>query len=283
MWKRTVKLNSQYQLIELFVNDETGHVRMDINGCTQFHSADEYRYHELAIFAPFVCAQRRAERVLILGGGDGLAAREALKFAARVDLVDIDEEVVRLSIEDEHVKAINQGSLLDERVHIYFKDAVEWLPKCRSNKYDLVFADYPDPTSPALDKLFTLEHYQEMARVLKPGGVCVVQAGGALLLPVMANIFAKLKVTFTNAVPLKVEMLSGTQGFVMGGDIVKPDWSRMDGIQTMAFDTAMLTSATSWSKDLRQYLLSGRPEESAYDNMLLATAMQQSLASVGGL
>lgn len=273
MWQRIYKARSQYQLIELFYDEETGHLQMHLNCCVQFQSLDEYRYHELAILSALLVCPHEPKRVLILGGGDGLAAREALKFADRIDLVDIDPEVTRLAKEHELIRALNQDSLNNEKVRVYNKDAYEWIKECRKNKYDIIFADYPDPSSPSLEKLFSLDHYAEMKRVLKPNGVLVVQAGGALMLPLMANIGAKLRTLFKYAIPMKVEMLNGIQGFWLACDSPKPNWDRLKNIETKAFDKQMFLSATSWSKDLREMLKQANPNVSAYDMYVYATCL----------
>jgi len=285
MWQRIVYLKSQYNLIELFHDPETGHLRLDLNLCTQFHSADEYRYHELAIHSAYVIAGKEPKKVLILGGGDGLACREALKFAEKVIVVDIDPDVTDLAKKHPLVSALNCYAFNDERVKIYNKDAYYWVRECRKHKFDIVFADYPDPTSPSLSKLFSLEHYEEIKRVLKPHGVLVVQSGGALMFPVMAVVGAKLRKLFKWVVPLKVEMLSGIQGFWFATNVdkIEPKWERLNNIETKAFDRQMFLSATSWSKDLRGALKTGHAEEDAYDAYVYSLCWIKHLkVSVGG-
>ncbi len=285
MWQRIVYLKSQYNLIELFHDPETGHLRLDLNLCTQFHSADEHRYHELAIHSAYVIAGKEPKKVLILGGGDGLACREALKFAEKVIVVDIDSDVTDLAKKHPLVSALNCYAFNDERVKIYNKDAYYWVRECRKHKFDIVFADYPDPTSPSLSKLFSLEHYEEIKRILKPHGVLVVQSGGALMFPVMAVIGAKLRKLFKWVVPLKVEMLSGIQGFWFATNIdkIEPKWERLNNIETKAFDKQMFLSATSWSKDLKEALKKGNAEEDAYDAYVYSLCWIKHLkVSVGG-
>ena len=278
MWERIYKAKSQYQVIELFYDSETGHIRLDLNCCTQFLSADEFRYHELAIFSGLITCKEDPKKVLILGGGDGLAAREALKFAEKVTVVDIDPEVTKLACENELMRALNKNVFNDERVKINNADAYKWIKRCRKNKYDIVFADYPDPSSLALEKLFTERHYQEIKRVLKPGGTLVVQSGGALMLPVIATIRAKLKKVFKCVLPLKVEMLGGLQGFCLATDNKGIYWERLDGIETQAFDKQFFLSASSWSKDLRYAIKQGNPNDNVYDMYVYATCLLEHLS-----
>jgi len=279
MWEKVFHLNSQFQMIELLADKETGHIRLDLNLCTQFHSADEYRYHELAIFAPLVLCEKDPKKVLVLGGGDGLAAREALKFAEKIVVVDIDPEMTRLAKENELIRTLNKDSFNSEKVKIYNKDAYKWVQECRKNKYDIVFADYPDPSSLALEKLFEVEHYKEIERVLKPGGVFILQAGGGMIVPVMSTVGAKLRKVFKYCFPIKVEMLGGIQGFwIAMNHKPQPVWDRLKGVETRAFDKQMFLSATSWSKDLRTWLKEGDPEDSVYDMYVYGLALANHLS-----
>ena len=280
MWQRIVNMRSQYQLIELFHDPETGHVKLELNTCLQFHSADEHRYHELAIHSGLVIVEQEPKKVLILGGGDGLACREVLKFAEKVTVVDIDPDVTKLATENELMTALNQSALKDKRVKIYNKDAYEWIKECRKHKYDIIFADYPDPSSPVLDKLFSFEHYKEIRRVLKPNGALVVQSAGALMLPFMANVGAKLKkIGFKWTIPLKVEMINGIQGFWLATDVeaIKPKWERLKDIKIKAFDKYMFLSSASWSKDLKEALKKGNVKDSAYDMYVYSLAWTEYL------
>ena len=150
MWERTKIIRSQYQVIELFFDPETKHIRLDINGNTQFMSADEYRYHELMVLAPFVLAHKKPKTVLILGGGDGLATREALKFADQITVVDIDRDITELAKTDPFLVSLNQNAFNNEKVKVINKDAFKWVGYEHKKKWDMIISDYPDPASPTL-------------------------------------------------------------------------------------------------------------------------------------
>ena len=254
MFKNVYSVQSQFQAIDLFYDDETGHVKLEINGCTQFISADEYRYHEFAILSGLICCQHEPKRVLILGGGDGLAAREALKFSDKVTLVDIDPEMIAMSTENELMRRLNRNSLNSLNVKRYTKDAVSWCRVCRDNKFDVIFADYPDPTCRSLEPLFSEQHYADLRRILKPGGVAIIQSGGAYMFPLMSCIGGNLKKHFKTCVPAHLSMLQGCQGFWLVGDVLKPDYNRLENIPAVAFDKTMFVRATLWCKDEKKML-----------------------------
>jgi spermidine synthase len=165
---------SAYQRIVLTRwNDD---LRLFLNGHLQFSSRDEYRYHE-ALVHPALASHPRPRRVLVLGGGDGLAVREVLKHAAveRVTLVDLDPEMTRLFAENPLLTAVNARALSDPRVRIVNADAFVWLVDAREI-FDAVIADFPDPHSFSLGKLYSRTFYRVLRARLAPGGVAAVQA-----------------------------------------------------------------------------------------------------------
>ncbi|WP_306318425.1 MULTISPECIES: polyamine aminopropyltransferase [unclassified Streptomyces] len=120
-------------------------------------------------------------RVLVLGGGDGLAAREALRHRGvrRVDVVDPDPEVVRLARTDPGLSELNGRALSDPRVRVVTADVFAWLRGApRALPYDVVVCDLPDPGSTASTKLYSQEFYGLVGRVLAERGRVVVRVGG---------------------------------------------------------------------------------------------------------
>lgn len=151
-------------------------LRLYIDGAIQFSSRDEYRYHE-SLVHPALSTARSRERVLILGGGDGLAAREVLKYGdvQRITLVDLDPEMTRLASSYPPILALNEGSLSDPRVEVVNEDAYKFLENS-SDLFSAIIIDLPDPRSESLSKLFSLEFYRLVARHLARGGVASVQS-----------------------------------------------------------------------------------------------------------
>jgi spermidine synthase len=158
-----------------------GQFQLFLNGNLQFSSVDEYRYHE-ALVHPALAVARRARRVLILGGGDGLAVREVLKDprVAEVVLVDLDPEMTRLASENPLMVELNAGALRDPRVTIVNQDAFIWLGQ-GTDLFDVAFADFPDPHNFSLGKLYTSRFYALLRRRLDPDGVVAVQSTSPLM------------------------------------------------------------------------------------------------------
>ena len=100
------------------------------------------------------------DRVLILGGGDGLALREVLKYDAvkKIDLVDIDPRIIELGKDFSILRKLNKNSLNDPRVTVFTEDAFSFLNQY-GPKYDRVIIDFPDPHNEALSKLYSKEFY----------------------------------------------------------------------------------------------------------------------------
>jgi spermidine synthase len=151
-------------------------IRLFLNSHLQFSSRDEYRYHE-ALIHPGLSAVPAPRHVLVLGGGDGLAVREILKYpqVEDVTLVDLDPEMTRLFSSHAMLIALNQKSFLSPRVHIINADAFPWIDS-NSNSYDFIVVDFPDPTNYSLGKLYTTAFYKGVARHLSAQGIMVVQS-----------------------------------------------------------------------------------------------------------
>ena len=157
--------------------------RLFLNGNLQFSSRDEYRYHESMVHIPMALAQSR-ERVLILGGGDGLIAREVLKYSEvdSITLVDLDPVVTELATTHPMLKRLNSGSLIHPKVKIQNEDAYSFV-EGSSQYFDIILIDLPDPNSPELGKLYTSEFYVLVSKLLSVGGVCATQSTSPYFAP----------------------------------------------------------------------------------------------------
>ncbi len=151
-------------------------LRLYLDGNLQFSSIDEYRYHEVLVHLP-VAFSRTVERALIIGGGDGLAARELLKYnhIQLIDVVDLDSEVTRLASEQHLLTELNENALKDQRVTVHNSDAWSWLAEA-GDLYDVIVIDLPDPESEDVAKLYSVAFYQRVARRMSVGGVLITQA-----------------------------------------------------------------------------------------------------------
>ncbi len=147
-----------------------------LNGNLQFSSTDEYRYHE-ALVHPAMLLARNPRRVLVLGGGDGLAVREILKYPSveHVMLVDLDPDMTALSSRFPLLAELNERALQDPRVQVVNEDAFIWV-EGDTEPYDAAIIDFPDPNSFALGKLYTTRFYRMLRRRLTKDAAIGVQA-----------------------------------------------------------------------------------------------------------
>ncbi|WP_297136324.1 polyamine aminopropyltransferase [Terrisporobacter sp.] len=163
-----------YQRIVMtkFKND----VRLFLDGNIQFSSSDEYRYHEALVHIP-MSAAKNTENVLILGGGDGLASREVLKYedVKKITLVDLDKEMTDLCKSDKIISKLNENALSSEKLEVINEDAFRFLENNRQI-YDVIIVDLPDPNNDALNKLYTNLFYRLCNRSLDEDGAMVVQS-----------------------------------------------------------------------------------------------------------
>ncbi len=156
-------------------------LRLFLNGNLQFSSRDEYRYHE-ALVHPGLAAVAAPRRVLLFGGGDGLAAREVLKAPAveSVTQVELDPAMVQLFSRNPMLASLNAGSYASPKLHVTVADAFVWLKQLAESaeppQFDYVVVDFPDPSNYSIGKLYSLSFYRLLRRVLAPGGAVVVQS-----------------------------------------------------------------------------------------------------------
>jgi len=209
--------DTRYQHIVLtrFKDD----IRLFLSSHLQFSSRDEYRYHE-ALIHPGLSAIPVPRHVLVLGGGDGLAVREILKYQQieSVTLVDLDPEMTRLFSTNPMLTALNQRSFLSPKVHIVNSDAFPWVDS-NTDSFDFIVIDFPDPTNYSLGKLYTTTFYKAVARHLSTQGLMVVQSTS----PMFARdsywcIAETLKQSGLETFPYHVYVPSfGEWGFVIAG------------------------------------------------------------------
>jgi spermidine synthase len=174
---------SPYQRI-VVTQGPTG-MRLFLNGNLQFHSRDEYRYHE-ALVHPAMAIHGAPRRVLVLGGGDGLAVREILRHASveSVTLVELDPAMTELFSREPALVRLNGGALASPRLTLVHEDAFGWLERRAAGgaePFDVIVVDFPDPTNHRIGKLYTLGFYRLLDAALAGSGVAVVQTTSPLV------------------------------------------------------------------------------------------------------
>ncbi|WP_344404652.1 polyamine aminopropyltransferase [Dactylosporangium fulvum] len=244
---------SRYQEIVLTQSIDGADVRLFLNGDLQFASRDEYRYHE-ALVHPVLAGARRD--VLILGGGDGLALREVLKYpdVGSVTEVELDPAVVELARTDPRLNKLNQDAFSDPRVHLLNTDAFAWL-RDETPKFDAIIVDMPDPDETATAKLYSVEFYTMVKKALAPGGRVVVQSGS----PYFAQrsywcVGASMAAAGLTAVPYHVDVPSfGDWGFFLAAADGPAPQLRLDPPTQLRFlDADGLRAATVFPADRRR-------------------------------
>lgn len=218
---------SPYQ--RLVVTKRKGQLQLFLNGNLQFSSRDEYRYHEALVHPAMQHLQDKLNpmranlNVLILGGGDGMAAREVLKYpqVQSITLVDLDQKMTDTFAQQPKFTALNQHSLTHNKLTVINTDAYQWLNEQRLNQhqplYDLILIDLPDPSQYSLAKLYSVSMYQLVSQQLASDGVVVVQATSPYYAPKSFwCINATLAAANFNTTPYHVYVPSfGEWGFII--------------------------------------------------------------------
>ncbi len=232
-----------------------GDLRLYINGNLQFSSLDEYRYHE-ALVHPVMAAAARRARVLVLGGGDGLALREILRHPGveHVDLVDLDPGMTELFSQNPMLRDLNAGAFDDPRVTVVHDDALNFLRTHPTEPgYDVVIVDLPDPNNFSLGKLYSRTFYRTLARHVADGGAVAVQASSPHLTPrAFWCIVRTVESAGLAALPYHAFVPSfGEWGFVLAGrDLAGPPVRLVNGPPRRFLDEDTLPTLFVFPADL---------------------------------
>lgn len=164
------------QRVLLFESPDHGKV-LTIDESIQLTEREEATYHEAIVHVPLF-AHGQAERVLIVGGGDGGVAARVLMHPGVNHLrqIEIDETVVEIS--KEYLRSVHQGAFDDPRFRLTIGDGAEFI-RATDERFDVIIVDCsdPDPNDSTNNSLFTSEFYENARRALRPGGVLVTQNG----------------------------------------------------------------------------------------------------------
>ncbi|MET0310498.1 MAG: polyamine aminopropyltransferase [Burkholderiaceae bacterium] len=177
--KIVVAETSPWQRI-VVTQGRSGH-RLFLNGNLQFAERDEYRYHE-ALVHPAMASHGAPKKVAVLGGGDGMAVREVLKYASveSITLVELDPDMTRLFSTHEALARLNGHALASPKLRIVNADAFKWLEETQET-FDVVIVDFPDPTNFSIGKLYTDTFYTLLDQRLAASGYAVVQTTSPLV------------------------------------------------------------------------------------------------------
>lgn len=156
-----------------FMHNDTYGTFFTLDGYIMITEKDEFVYHDMITHVP-IATNPEIKNILIIGGGDGGTARELSRYKhiERIDMVEIDERVVRLC-----QKYIPQTSDIldkDTRIHLYFEDGLEFVRNSKDGTYDLILVDSTDPIGPS-EGLFTFDFYKNCFRALNENGILINQ------------------------------------------------------------------------------------------------------------
>ena len=228
-----------------------------INGNQQLSSIDEVMYHEPLVH-PVMGLLNAPKHILVLGGGDGGAMREILKYPSveKITLVDLDPKMTELGQTHEWLVSMNQNALNHEKVEIINSDGFTWL-ETQKTFFDAVIIDLPDPKTIELGRLYSYEFYKLCYNRLRPHGVIITQAGNPYY---AARAFNCIDITleeagFTTA-PLHNQVVTlGEWGWVLGAKEVEKEKLkaalqslRFSDVETRWINHEAMTLVTSFGK-----------------------------------
>lgn len=243
--------HTKYQ--QIVITKNKADVRLFIDGNVQFSTIDEYRYHEPLIHIPMGLVNHK-ENILILGGGDGFAARELLKYpeVKKITVVDLDKEMTDLAISNTIMSKLNENSFVNDKVKVLNEDAFKFLEE--ANEYfDVIIIDLPDPNNSSLARLYSKEFYKNVNKKLAKGGITVTQATSPFFSPeaywcineTMKDAGFKYTKPYHSYVPS-----FGDWGFVLGSNInIVPENIKID-VDTKFIDKDNIRDFFSIPKDI---------------------------------
>jgi spermidine synthase len=243
--------SSPYQ--RLVITKNKRETRLFLNGNLQFSTADEYRYHE-ALVHPALSSVTNPRKVLVLGGGDGLAVREILKYPSveNITLVDLDPLMTKLFSTQEVLLRINHSSLLNKKVKVLNEDAFVWLRKNRE-LFDAVVVDFPDPSNFSIGKLYSTVFYQMLKNALQPGAIVVIQSTSPYVAPksywcvdtTLRSVGFKT-VAYHNYVPS-----FGEWGYIMATNITDREWFKTFPAGLKYLNSTTLEQMLNFPEDMK--------------------------------
>ncbi len=243
---------SPFQQIDFFETDTFGKF-FTLDGIVMLTEKDEFAYHDM-ITHPAFAVNPDIKNVLIIGGGDGGTAREVSRYQhiERIDMVEIDERVVRLC--QQYLPQTAQALDKDPRIHMYFQDGLAFVENAKEATYDLILVDSTDPVGPG-EGLFTIEFYQNCFRALNEKGILINQHESPYYdynAKEMMRAHAKLKSVFNFASVYEFHVPTYASGHWLFGfaskglhpmNDFKPKAWKEFGLQTKYYNTDLHTAA----------------------------------------
>jgi spermidine synthase len=180
LYQNNIIYTQQTPYQKIVVTAHNGRIALYINGAIQFDTIDEYRYHE-SLVHPAMLEAKAHNHILIIGGGDGMALREVLKYqdTQQITQVDLDPAITSLFRDHPTLSALNNHAYSNPKVTIINQDAWKFIEQSQT-LYDVIIIDLPDPNNISLSRLYSESFYQRLKQQLSRGGVMVTQASSPI-------------------------------------------------------------------------------------------------------
>ena len=260
-YKDRVIYSKQTKYQKLVITQSNEDYWLFINGNQQLSTVDEIMYHEPLVH-PLLKLHPHPKDILILGGGDGCAAREILKYKSvqNITLVDLDPEMTRIAAEHPVLSEINQHAMEHEKITVINRDGYAFLED-KKNYYDIVIIDLPDPKTIELGRLYSYEFYKLCYKSLRPNGLIVTQAGSPYF---AARAYKCIDMTMSEAgfatVPIHNQVITlGEWGWILGAkNLSKTQFKNalvqleFEDIPTKWISNEAMTLMTSFGKDFTE-------------------------------
>ncbi len=237
-YKDKIIFSQQSKYQKITITRWKNHYWLYINGNQQLSTFDEVMYHEPLIH-PIMSLHKIPQDILILGGGDGCAAREVLKYKSvkKIDLIDLDPMMTDLATTNEIFLEMNKKSMLNKKVNIKNTDGFNYLEHT-DNYYDIIIIDLPDPKTVELARLYSLEFYLLCRKHLRPNGLIITQAGSPYF---ATNAFICIRKTMQEAgfatCALHNQIITmGEWGWILGAKNRTKNENLKKAIQNLSFE-----------------------------------------------
>ncbi|NQX81659.1 MAG: polyamine aminopropyltransferase [Flavobacteriaceae bacterium] len=257
-YKDTVVFSKQTKYQKIVITQWKDDYWLYINGNQQLSSFDEELYHEPLVH-PIMSLYKHPQDILVLGGGDGCAVRELLKYPSvkNITLVDLDPEMTNLGKDNPIMVDMNNNSMHSEKLTILNTDGYNFIEN--TDKYfDVIIIDLPDPKTIELSRLYSYEFYKKCNKQLRKQGMIITQAGS----PYFANdAFICIDKTIEKAgfttMRLHNQILTlGEWGWIMGAKSIQKENLKkellsleFEGLDTKWINNDAMKLMTSFGKD----------------------------------
>lgn len=259
-YKDKVVFSAQSKYQKIVMTQWKEHYWLYLNGNQQLSTLDEDKYHE-ALIHPAMALAGSVKQALVLGGGDGCAARELLKYPGieSITVVDLDSMMTGLAARHPILTELNDSAFHHPKVSTQNADAFTWLEKSEG-MFDIIIIDLPDPRSVELNRMYTEEFYRMCYLKLRPHGSLITQAGSPYF---ATQAFRCIDTSMASAgfetLPLHNHVITlGEWGWVLGQ---KAEWTQGDlkrraralefkGIETRWLNQEAMLMMSSFGKDI---------------------------------